>query len=183
MFAISEQLSRATKAAIDAQLVSAHAFAQAAFDSGATAIGVNVEAFKTSLAAATVAANQILAAKSTQEWLTVGTSQSQQAMERAQAYGRQAASVVQDSRAKFSQVAQQEAAVSKQKLIELVDVVKKAPAAAATPINSFFKSAIDQAQSGYDQMARKGEQAAAELKQAGQTFAAAPAGFGAAASA
>ncbi len=179
MFAISEQLTRATKAAIDAQLVSANAFAQAAFDSGATAIGLNLEAFKTSLAAATVAANQILAVKHPQELIGIGTNQSQQALERVQAYGRQAASVVQDSRAKFSQVAEQEAAASKQKLIELADVVKQAPAAATTPLNSFFKSAFDQAQSGYDQFARKGQQAAAEVKQAGEAFAAAPAGFAA----
>ena len=166
MFSISEQLSLAIKAFFDAHLVSTTALAQAAFDNGVTVVDLNVDAVKTSLAAATVATHQLMSVKSTQEWMSLTANQSQLALERAHAYGRQAADIAQGSRANFSRVAETEGAASKQKLVELVDAVKTAPATAATPINKFFKTAFDSAQAGYDQFTRAIQPAALEVANA-----------------
>ncbi len=150
MFSLSEQLALASKAVLEAQLVSATAFAEATFESGVTVIDLNVDAVKTSLAAATVAARQWMSVKNPQEWFSATAAQSQMAMDRASAYGRQAGDIAQGAQARLSGVAQEEIAISKQKVGELVDVVKRAPTAVATPINSFLKSAFVNAYEAYD---------------------------------
>ena len=159
MFFISEQLSLAAKAYFEAQMTSVAAYAQLAVDSGASAIDLNVDAVKSSMAAATVAANQWLSVRDAQGWMSMTNGQSQLALERASAYGRQAAELAQGSRARFSGVAEKQGAASRQKGVELVDAVKLAPAAAINPLNTFLKSAFDNAQAGYDQFTRTGQTA------------------------
>ena len=161
MFSITEQLSQASKAFFEAQMASVAAYAQVACDSGVSAIDLNVDAFKSSMAAATVAARQWMSVRDAQEWLSLANNQSQLAIERASAYGRQAAEAAEGSRARFSRVVETAGAASKQKGAELVDAVKQSPAAAITPLNSFLKSAFDNAQAGYDQFTRAGQQIAA----------------------
>jgi glycine cleavage system regulatory protein len=94
MFSILEQFSLASKAVFEAQLASTAAFAQAAFDSGVSVIELNVETAKSSVAAATVAANQWLSVKELRESMSLTGSQSQLAMERIGAYRRQATDLV-----------------------------------------------------------------------------------------
>lgn len=151
MFSTSEKLTLASKAVFDAQLASAAALFKAAFDSGITLIDLQLDAVRTSFAAVTVSAKQLLAIRDAREWLSVATSQSRQAIEQAGAYGRQANEFAHDTGARFSQVVETEAALSQQKVNELVDVVKDVPAAAVTPINTFLKTAFDGAQARYDQ--------------------------------
>ena len=149
MINLTEQLSRAIRAVFDAQLVSATALAQAAFDSGVTMIDLNVDAAKTCMAANTVAANQLLSIKDPQEWMSMTANQSQLTLDRVHAYGRQAAGFAQEAQQKFSRVAETEIAASQQKVIELVDAVKQAPTVVAKPINSFLKTAFQTAHEGY----------------------------------
>jgi phasin family protein len=156
MFALSEQLTRAGKAVLDAQLAGANAFAEAAFESGATVVDLNVDAVRTALAAATVAARQLMAVRSPQEWFSAAAGQSQLALDRASAYGRQAGDIAQGAQARLAGVAQNEMAVSKQRVGELVDVVKKTPSAVATPINSFLKSAFVNVHEAYDKTTHAG---------------------------
>ena len=150
MIILAEQLSLATKAVFDTQLASATAFSQAAFHCGVTMIDLNVDAAMTCMAAYTVAAKQLLSVKDSQEWMSTTASQSQLALDRVHAYGRQAAELAQDAQANFSRVAESEIAASQQIVIELVDVVKRAPTVAAMPINSFLKTAFQTAHEGYD---------------------------------
>ncbi|MDC8757712.1 TIGR01841 family phasin [Janthinobacterium fluminis] len=171
MFSLSEQLTLASKAVLETQLASATALAEAAFDSGVNVIDLNVDAVKTSLAAAGEATRQWLAVKNPLEWFSATASQSQLAIDRAKAYGRQAGDIAQGAQAKLASVAQAEIAVSKQKVGELVDLVKKTPAAVATPINSFLKSAFDGAHAGYDKTTPAGQPAAADAVPADQAAA------------
>lgn len=158
MLPMTEQLSRAARALAEAQVSSVTAFAQVALDSGAGAAELNMDALKTALAASTVTLRQLMTAKDTQEWFGLASSQPQQAFERLQAYGRQMAEVAQGARAALTRVAETEAAAARQKAGELVEAVGKAPAFASTPMNSFLKTAIDNAHAGYDQMTRAGQQ-------------------------
>lgn len=118
MFTNPEQFTQTAKSLIEAQINSFSAFTQAAFDSCASVLDLNMDTVKTSLAAATVASNQLLSAKEPQELLSLTASQSQQVRDRAQAYGRQAAGLASAAQARFSQ------------------------AAAAAPMNSLFKTAF-----------------------------------------
>ena len=154
MFTLPEQLSLATKAVFDAQLASATACAQAAFDGGAALIDLNLGAAKARVAAATVAANQLLSIRNGREWLELAAGQSQMAFDRLHAYGRQAAELAQGAQATFARLAESEIAASQQKVIELVDVVKQAPTVVAKPINTFLKTAFESAHAGYDQIKR-----------------------------
>ncbi|MEC5159895.1 MULTISPECIES: phasin family protein [unclassified Janthinobacterium] len=156
MFALSEQLTRAGKAVLDAQLASASAFAEAAFDSGVTVVDLNVDAVRTALAATTVAAGQWMAVRSPQQWFSAASAQSRLALDRASAYGRQAGDIAQGAQARLAAVAHKELAVSKQKVGELVDVVKQTPDAVATPINSFLKSAFVNVHEAYDKTTHAG---------------------------
>jgi phasin family protein len=84
--------------------ISAQAYAQAAFDSGASVLDLQLDAARTALAAATVAGNQLLSAKDPQALLQLSRTQSQLAMERIGAYGRQAKDVAQETQEKFATV-------------------------------------------------------------------------------
>ena len=163
----SEQLSSATKAVYDAHLASATALTQALFDSSKTLLELNVSTFKQSLTAAAEASSQLMAAKDPQEWLTLTTNHTQQAMERARAYGKEAKELGEGARSKFSSVAENELATSKQKVGELVDAVKQAPTAAAAPVGEFFKSAMEKTQEGIDQFTKHTQKAASD---AGEAF-------------
>ena len=158
----AEQLSNATKAVFDAHLASATALTQALFESSKTLLELNVTTFKQSLTAATEASGQLLAAKDPQEWLALTTNHAQQALERARSYGRDAKEVGEGARSKFSSVAENELATSKQKVGELVDVVKQVPTAAAAPVGEFFKSALEKTQEGIDQFSKGTQRAASD---------------------
>lgn len=171
MFSIPEQLSTAGKGVIEAQLSGTHAFAQALLDSSKILIELNVAAFKNSLDAASQAGSQLIAAKDTQEFFSLSSNYSQQAMERARDYGQQATTIAQGTRAKLSEVAETELANSKQKVGELVEAVKKAPGDANAPLNSFFKSAAENVQAGYDKFTEAGKQFQGQVNEAGAAVA------------
>lgn len=171
MFSLTDEVSSASKAVFEANLQSATAFAQAAFDSSKSLIDLHVATAKASIEAAGEVRGKLLAVKDPQEWFSLTQDQSQQALERAREYGRQAAELAQETKNKFSQVAESELANSKQKVGELVEAVKKAPTDATVPINTFFKGAFDRAQAGYEQFARAGQKAGNEFQAAGENAA------------
>lgn len=162
MFSFSQQLTHAGKAVLETQLASAEAFAGTAFDSGVTAIELNVDALKTALAAATVATRQLMDVKTPQEWFSALAKQSQLALERGASYGRQANEIAKGAQTAFSGVARTEMASAKESVGSLVDVVKNTASVVATPINSFLKTAFDGVHAGYDKNARPGQAVAAE---------------------
>ncbi len=157
MFTIAEQFSLASKAVFEAQLASANAFVQAAFDSGATVAGLNLDAVRTSLAATTVAANQLLSVKDPRELFSFGQSQSKLVIDRIQSYGRQAHEIARGTQGKFAEVAKSEFAASRQKVGELLEVAKHAPDSVITPLNNFYKTALSGVHEAYDKNTRTGK--------------------------
>lgn len=161
MFAISEQLSQATKSAIDQQLFGLASLAQAAFDTGVGVVDLNVDAVKSSMAAAAVATNQLLCVRDGRDWLSLTTGQSQQALERASAYGRQAAEVASAAQERFSTIAQSKPAVAGENAVESAAAVKKTRIRALAA-NTLSKIALGEAQEGYDNPVRAGKKTTAE---------------------
>lgn len=150
MFSFSEQWVLAGKAVVDAQLISAQAYAQAAFESGASLLDLQVETARTALAAATVAGNQLLSAQDPHALLQLSRAHSQLAIERIDAYGRQANDVAQETQEKFDTVTKGEFAASRQKMHELLQVVKQTPVPLIIPFNNFLKTTFGGADEGYD---------------------------------
>ncbi|WP_251373734.1 phasin family protein [Janthinobacterium sp. JC611] len=150
MFSFSEQWALAGKAVVEAQLISAQAYAQAAVDSGASVLDLQLDAARAALAAATVAGNQLLSVKDPQALLQLSRTQSQLAIERIGAYGRQAKEVAQETQEKFDTVTKGEFAASRQKFGELLQVVKQTPVPLIIPFNNFLKTTFGGADEGYD---------------------------------
>jgi phasin family protein len=171
MFSLSDEVSSASKAVFEANLQSATAFAQAAFDTSKSLIDLHVATAKASIDAAGEVRGKLLSIKDPQEFFSLTQDQSQQALERAREFGRQAAEIAQEGKNKFSQVAEVELANSKQKVGDFVEAVKKAPTDAGVPINTFFKGAFDRAQAGYEQFAKAGQKAGSDFQAAGETAA------------
>ena len=156
MFSLSEQLSQAGKAVYAAQLSSAQALAEAAFQGGARLIGLQLDAARSSLAASTVAAQQLLSAPNPQTLLQLSRTQSQLAMERIGSYGRQAKEVVHENQENLTAVTKGEFAASRQKFGELMQAVKETPFPLINPFNNFLKSPFGTADEGYDKNTRPG---------------------------
>lgn len=150
MFSFSEQWAMAGMAVVEAQLSSAQAYVQAAVESGASVLDLQLDAARTALAAATVAGNQLLSVKDTQALLQLSRTQSQLAIERIGAYGRQAKEVAQENQEKFDTLTKGEFAASRQKFDELLQVVTQTPVPLIIPFNNFLKTTFGGADEGYD---------------------------------
>lgn len=150
MVSFSEQVSRASLAAYEAQLASVQAFVGAAIAGSARVIDLNLDAARTALAAATVASNQLLAVKDPQELLQLSRAQSKLAIDRIGSYGGQAKDVAHETHENFSTVTKGEFAAARQKFGELLQVVKEAPLPLVIPFNNFLKTPFGRPDEGYD---------------------------------
>jgi hypothetical protein len=88
--------------------------------------------------------------KDPQALLQLSRTQSQLAIERIGAYGRQAKDVAQETQEKFDTVTKGEFAASRQKFGELLQVVKQTPVPLIIPFNNFLKTTFGGADEGYD---------------------------------
>jgi len=90
---------------VEAHTRSFHAYAQAMLRGSADLVEFQLDSVKAAMASATVASNQLLSTKDPQEWISLTAAQSQQALDRAQAYGRQAAGIAQGAHALWTEAA------------------------------------------------------------------------------
>jgi phasin family protein len=160
MFAIPEQFSAASKASVEAQLAVLSTLTSKTFESLEKVVDLNLATVKSSLEDSGNAVKQLLTVKDPQEWLSVATAQTQPNAEKAIAYGRQLASIASSVQAEFSKAAEAQMAENSRKLLELIDeVTKNAPAGSENAI-ALFKSAIGNANAGYEQFNKTAKQAA-----------------------
>lgn len=164
MFAIPEQFSAASKASLEAQLALLSALTAKTFESVEKVIELNLDAAKTSLEESSAAARQLLTAKDPQEWLSLAAAQAQPNAEKALAYGRSLASITSGVHAELSKAAEAQIAESSRKLLELVEeVTKNAPAGSENAV-ALLKSAIGNANAGYEQLTKTTKQAVETLE-------------------
>ncbi|MFC3110589.1 TIGR01841 family phasin [Undibacterium arcticum] len=156
MFFIPEQFSALIKANVDAHLASTTALTNKAFESVQKMVDLNMSAAKASFAESTVAAKELLSAKDLQEWflLTAGHVQPNIEKTLTLAYGRHVASIASSAQADFTKAAEAQIAESNRKLTVLIDeMTKNAPAGSENAI-ALVKSAIGNANAGYEQLAK-----------------------------
>jgi phasin family protein len=164
MFTVPEQFSAATKANFEAQLALITSLSNKAFESAEKLVSLNMSAAKASLEESTVAAKQLIAAKDPQEFFTLASSQAQPNAEKALAFGRQLSSIFSSTQADYTKAAEAQIAETNRKVISLIDdVTKNAPAGSENAI-AMMKSAIGNANAGYEQLTKTTKQAVEALE-------------------
>ena len=159
MFAFPEQISNATKANLEAQFALLSTLTTKTFAGLEKLVDLNINTAKTALEDSSATARQLLAAKDAQEFFALSASNAQPNTEKALSYGRQVASIAADTSAEFSRVAESQFAEVNRKVISLVDeVTKNAPAGSETYVSA-LKTAISNANAGYEQFTKTTKQA------------------------
>lgn len=164
MFAIPEQFSSATKANIEAQFALFASLSNKMFEGVEKIVDLNLNVAKATLEESNAAARQLMSAKDAQEFFSLSTAQAQPNAEKAIAYGRHLASIASSTQAEFTKAAEAQIAETNRKVVALIDeVTKNAPAGSETAI-AFVKSAIGNANAGYEQLTKSAKQAVEVLE-------------------
>jgi phasin family protein len=159
MFAFPEQFSNATKANLEAQFAMLSALTAKTFEGVEKLVELNIHTTKAAIEGSSATARQLLAAKDPQEFFSLTALQAQPNAEKALAYSRQVASIAADTGAEFSRAAEGQFAEVNRKVISLVDeVTKNAPAGSETYVSA-LKTAISNANAGYEQFSKTTKQA------------------------
>jgi len=159
MFAFPEQFSNATKANLESQFALLSALTSKTFEGVEKLVELNISTAKAALENSSANARQLLAAKDAQEFFSLSASQAQPNAEKALSYSRQVASIAADTSSEFSKVAEGQFAEVNRKVISLVDEVSKnAPAGSETYVSA-LKTAISNANAGYEQFSKSSKQA------------------------
>jgi phasin family protein len=164
MFSIPEQFSAATKTQIESQLAMFTALTNKAFEGVEKIVDLNMNVIKASLEESTAAAQQIMAAKDPQEFLSLTTAQTQPNAEKAIAYGRHLASIASSTQAEFTKAAEAQIADTNRKVLALVEEVSKNAPAGSENAVAMIKSAIGNANAGYEQLTKTTKQAVETLE-------------------
>ncbi|RJF94997.1 TIGR01841 family phasin [Noviherbaspirillum saxi] len=164
MFAFPEQFSAASKANVEAQISLFSSLTAKTFEGVEKLIELNLNSVKTSFEESNAAAKQLLSVKDPQEWLSLAAAQAQPNAEKALAFGRQVASITSGVQAEYTKAAEAQVAETSRKLLELFEeVTKNAPAGSENAI-AMIKSAIGNANAGYEQLTKSTKQAVETLE-------------------
>jgi len=159
MFAFPEQFSNATKANLETQFALFSALTTKTFEGVEKLVNLNISTTKAALENSSANARQLLGAKDPQEFFALSAQQAQPNAEKALSYGRQLASITADTGAEFSKAAESQIAEVNRKVISLVDeVTKNAPPGSESYVSA-LKTAITNANAGYEQFSKTSKQA------------------------
>lgn len=159
MFAIPEQFSSATKANLESQFTIIASLTSKTFEGMEKLVDLNISAAKATLEDSSATARQLLSAKDAHEFLSVSASKAQPAAEKAVTYSRQLASIAATTGAEFSKAAENQIVETNRKVISLVDEVSKNAPAGSETFVAAVKTAISNANAGYEQFSKTTKQA------------------------
>ena len=159
MFAIPEQFSNATKANLESQFALLSSLTAKTFEGVEKLVDLNITIARSTLEDSSNVARQLLSAKDPQEFFSVTASQAQPTAEKALSYSRQLASIATGTGAEFSKAAEGQIVEANRKVISLVDEVSKNAPAGSESFVAAFKTAISNANAGYEQFSRTAKQA------------------------
>jgi phasin family protein len=164
MFAFPEQFSSIAKANIESQLAVSSALTTKAVEALEQMFDLNINAGKALIEDMSVSTRQLLSAKDPQEIGSLLAAQAQPAAAKAIAYGRHLAGIATSTQAEFTRAAEEQFVENGRKLSALVeDVSKNAPAGSENVI-AMVKTAIGNANAGYEQLSKTTKQAAEVLE-------------------
>ena len=159
MFAIPEQFSNATKANLESQFALMSSLTSKTFESMEKLVELNINTARATLSDSSSAARQLLAAKDPQEFFQLSAAQAQPTAEKALSYSRQLASIASGTGAEFSKAAEGQIVEANRKVIALVDEVSKNAPAGSETFVAAVKTAISNANAGYEQFSKTTKQA------------------------
>lgn len=159
MFAYQEQFSAATKAQFESQLALLSALTNKVFENTEKLIDLNLNVAKASLEESAVNAQQLLAAKDAQEFFALGAAQAQPNAEKALAYSRHLFGIASSAQTEFAKAAEEQILESSRKVAALVDEVSKSAPAGSENTFALIKSALGNANAGYEQLTKTTKQA------------------------
>ena len=164
MFAIPEQFSNATKANLESQFALFSSLTAKTFEGMEKLVELNINAARTTLEESQNVTRQLLGAKDPQEFFALTASQAQPTTEKAVTYSRQLASIATGTGAEFSKVAESQIVETNRKVIALVDEVSKNAPAGSESFVAAVKTAISNANAGYEQFSKTSKQAAETIE-------------------
>jgi phasin family protein len=156
---MNEQFASAAKTNIEAQLSIITALTTKAFESMEKVVDLNLNAAKASLEDSAVTVRQLLAAKDAQEFLSLTAAQAQPTAAKAIAYSRHLAGIAAAAQAEFTRATEEQIAETGRKVSALVDDVSKNAPAGSENVIAIMKSAIGNANAGYEQFSKTTKQA------------------------
>lgn len=159
MFQIPEPFSNVAKANFEAQLEAITALTSKAYESFEKVVDLNINASKASVEDYAATMRQLAAAKDPQEFLALAAAQAQPNAAKAIAYSRHLASIATNTQAEITRAAEEQIAEAGRKLSEIVDDVSKNAPPGSENVVALFKSAIGNANAGYEQFNRATKQA------------------------
>lgn len=159
MFAIPEQFSNATKASLESQFTLMSSLTSKTFESMEKLVGLNIATARTALEDSTAITRKLLGVKDPQEFFSVTAAQAQPSAEKAVSYTRQLASIATGTGAEFSKAAESQIVEANRKVISLVDEVSKNAPAGSESFVAAVKTAISNANAGYEQFSKTTKQA------------------------
>jgi phasin family protein len=159
MFSFPEQLSVAARANLDAQLSMMAVLTKKAFESVEKVVDLNMNVVRSSLNDSIAATKQLLDAKDPQDFFTLTAAQAQPSAEKVIAYSRYLFGIATSTQAEFAKAAEAQIAETNRKAIAMVDdVSRNAPAGSENAI-ALMKSALSNANAGYEQLSKNTRQA------------------------
>jgi phasin family protein len=164
MFSFPEQFSGVAKANFEAQLAALSALTSKAFESFEKVVDLNINAAKATLEDSAIASRQLLSAKDPQEFFSLSAAQAQPSAAKALAYGRHLAGIASSAQAELTRAAEEQIAEAGRKVSALVDDVSKNAPAGSENVVAFVKSAIGNANAGYEQFSKTTKQAAEAIE-------------------
>jgi len=159
MFAIPEQFSNATKANLESQFAFLSSLTTKTFEGMEKLVDLNISTARSTLEDSSNVARQLLSAKDPQEFFSVSAAQAQPTAEKALSYSRQLATIATGTGAEFSKAAEGQIVEANRKVISLVDEVSKNAPAGSESFVAAVKTAISNANAGYEQFSKTTKQA------------------------
>ena len=159
MLTFQDQFSAATKANFEAQLTLITSLTGKAFESVEKLVELNLAAVKSSMEESTANAKLMLSAKDSQELMALSAAQSKPTAEKVMAYGRHVADIASDVQAEFTRAAEAQIAETTRRVNALVDDVSKSAPAGSENVIAMMKSALSNANAGFEQLSKTTKQA------------------------
>ena len=159
MFAIPEQFSNATKASLESQFALLSSLTSKTFEGVEKLVELNIATARANLENSSAVTRQLLGAKDPQEFFSVTAAQAQPNAENAVSYTRQVAAIATGTGAEFSKAAESQIVEANRKVISLVDEVSKNAPAGSESFVAAVKTAISNANAGYEQFSKTTKQA------------------------
>jgi len=160
LFPGNENFINAVRSSVEWQASYLTAIATTAIESAEKVADLNMNAAKASVEESTVIAQQLLASKDPQEFISLVTALPQPTLAKVAAYIRHLAEITSAAQAEITRTTEASIEETGRKFLSFFDqAAKHAPAGSESAI-AVMKTAITNANAGYEQLAKAGKQAA-----------------------